>query len=143
MSEEQQAQADKNTKDIRSIKYAIPVVWAIGILIAGGGIVWNVAVRSTNKENTEANYKADNARQFNDMKRYIALQSQNTRTKDSTDIASVRTDMINLINTYQITTNGEIKLLREECRRSMNLSFGEHYHYNSQGKRVVTAVENR
>lgn len=140
MSEEQQAQI---TKDIRSIKYAVPIVWAIGILIAGGGIVWGIATRSANNINTEANYKVDNARNFSDMKKYISQQSQGVRTKDSTDIATSYTNLLNIINTYQITTNGEIKLLREECRRGMSTSFGERYHYNSQGKRIVTAVENR
>jgi hypothetical protein len=135
-------QSDKNTFDIRQIKAKIPIIWAIGVLIAGSGIVYGIATRSANKENNDANYKADNARSFADMKMFVARECQSIRAKDSTDIADNHKEMLNALNIYQITTNGEIKLLREECRKGM-MPYGEHYYYSPDGSRHVAAVKNK
>lgn len=143
MSEEQQAQADKNTRDIRTFKVGLPIMWFCGVLFTFGGFVWVIATYSANKTNTEVTYKADQSRQSDDLKKYLLIVIQQFRTKDSTDIANYHSDLANAIYTHQITTDDEIRLLREQCKRVINLSYGEHFHYDENGKRIVTAEENR
>lgn len=143
MSEEQQAQADKNTFDIRRLKN---LVWILGILFTCIGTIWGLATRSANKDNAEANYKADNYRHFDDIKAFISQQVQGVRTKDSTDIASVNINLTNLYNSGHIETTGEIKLLREQCRRmttESKLSRTLHYHFDNNGNRVVESEVNK
>lgn len=143
MSDEQIAQAEKNTRDIRSFKVAVPLTWLAASLITGASILWGIATYSANKVNADKNYKADQIRQSQDMKKYFDNRLQQLRTKDSTDISTVNANVLNMINSNQIKTDDEIGLLREQCKRGMNLSYGEQYHYDNTGKRIVTAVRNK
>lgn len=143
MSEEQQAQVDKNTFDIRKVKN---LVWILGILFTCVGTIWGLATKSANKDNAEANYKSDNNKHFDDMKQFINTAVQGVRTKDSTDIATVNNTMVNLNNSQRLEMSGQIRLLREQCRRmtmESKLSRTLHYHFDNNGNRVVESVENK
>jgi hypothetical protein len=139
MSEEQQAQADKNTFDIRRLKN---LVWIAGTLFTLGGIIWGLAVRTTNKDNADTAFKAnetifqaDQKKQNEDIKKYIDQSNQRTRTKDSIDIVYGNGNLAN-----------QIKLLREECRRMMTeskLSRTLHYRFDNNGNRVVESEANK
>lgn len=143
MSEEQQTQADKNTFDIRRLKN---IVWIIGILFTCIGTIWGLATRSANKDNAEINYKNSQLQATVSLKNYFDYRLQQLRTKDSTDIASINTNFINLVNSTNLQLTGEIKLLREQCRRmttESKLSRTEHYYYDKNGNRVVESVANK
>lgn len=146
MSEEQQAQSDKNTKDIRYIKTTIPVVWALGLLFTFGTTLWAIATYSANKQNNEVNIQDKQFRATAALKDYFDYKLQQVRTKDSTDIASVNTNLVNLVSSTNIQLTGEIKLLREQCRRmttESKLSRTLHYHFDNNGNRVVESVANK
>lgn len=140
MSDEQKTQQlDKNSSDIRKFKIAVPVIWAIGILITASGILWEVAVHSANKDNAEINFRADQERQSQGMKSYFDSRIQQLRTKDSTDISTVSLNVVNLINQNAIQTSGEIRLLREQCRRMMSSGGTLMHTYDNNGN-VVPGV---
>jgi hypothetical protein len=150
MSNEQQVQQDKNTFDIRKIKN---VIWILTVLFGCGTFIWGLAARSTNKDNADMAFKAnqttfqaDQKRQNEDMKKYIDQSNQRTRTKDSTDIASVNATLINLVNTTRLEMSGEIRLLRLQCHQmttESKLSRTEHYFFDKNGNRVVESEANK
>lgn len=102
-------QSDKNTFDIRRLKFTIPIFLAVAICSG----IWEAATHVTNYNRDEIDYKKSQKVQSDSMKSFFITQLKQLRTKDSTDIVNATNAEVLRYNSL----NSKIDIIKERCKR--------------------------